>query len=161
MEAQDRHHDNDHITRAVQEQAEAQLKALFQELPNRIDLVLVTDARSDEPYGRAAREVIQAVSRISDKVALREISLESDQAKEWNVAQAPTMIFCPDKYDIRWSGAPGGRRRADPGRSPAYARPGQKRSERSIKKGSGRNRGRPAGEGLCQPDLPLLPPTGG
>lgn len=108
MEAQDRHHDNDHITRAVQEQAEAQLKALFQELPNRIDLVLVTDARSDEPYGRAAREVIQAVSRISDKVALREISLESDQAKEWNVAQAPTMIFCPDKYDIRWSGAPVG-----------------------------------------------------
>lgn len=108
MEAHDHHHDHDHISRTVQEQAEAQLKALFQELPNSIDLVLVADAQPDEAYTRTAREVIQAVSRISDKVALREFTLESDQAKEWNVAQAPTMIFCPDKYAIRWSGSPVG-----------------------------------------------------
>jgi thioredoxin reductase (NADPH) len=56
----------------------------------------------------AARQLIRAVREITPKVILLEFDLSHDKARNFNITHAPTLLFDPERYRVRWLGAPVG-----------------------------------------------------
>ncbi|NNL76655.1 MAG: FAD-dependent oxidoreductase [Desulfobacterales bacterium] len=85
-----------------------QLKATFEELPNDITLYLFTGKGHEDVFTHANRQVIRAFRELSAKITLREYDLDHELAKKWNVTRSPTLLISPEKFAIRWLGAPMG-----------------------------------------------------
>lgn len=97
------HHDKEEL-----EQAQAKLRAAFKKIPHKIPLFLFTSPGRNEPYNQAGRQVISALREMTPKITLLEYDLDHKIAKKWNVEHAPTLLFDPKRYNIRWLGAPMG-----------------------------------------------------
>jgi thioredoxin reductase (NADPH) len=85
-----------------------QLKATFEQLPNDMPLYLFTAKGHDDVFAHANRQVIRAFRQLSSRITLREHNLNHELAKKWHVTHSPTLLIAPDKYSIRWLGAPMG-----------------------------------------------------
>ena len=85
-----------------------QLRSTFAQMPNDIPLLLFTDRAHDDVFAQANRQVIRAFRELTDRITLREYGLDHEKARELNVTLAPTLVIAPDKYNIRWVGAPMG-----------------------------------------------------
>jgi thioredoxin reductase (NADPH) len=85
-----------------------QLKATFEQLPNDIELYLFTAKGHEDVFTHANRQVIRAFRELSDKISLKEYDLEHEIARKYNVTTSPTLLIAPDRYSIRWLGAPMG-----------------------------------------------------
>ena len=85
-----------------------QLKATFEKLPNDIPLYLFTAKGHEDAFTHANRQVIRAFRELSSKITLREYNLDHELAKQWNVTSSPTLLIAPERYPIRWLGAPMG-----------------------------------------------------
>jgi thioredoxin reductase (NADPH) len=83
-----------------------QLRAAFNNLPNPIHLYLFTDKGGDNVFCQTARQVVRAFREITDKIIFREHSTDHELARKWNVEHSPTLLFEPERYNIRWIGAP-------------------------------------------------------
>jgi thioredoxin reductase (NADPH) len=92
--------------KATQEQLRSQLEPLFKDFPHEVSLLLFTQAGKNDLFSSATRFLIRAVREVAPKVTLREYDLSHKKAKEWNIERAPTLLFDPDRYRIRWLGAP-------------------------------------------------------
>jgi thioredoxin reductase (NADPH) len=92
--------------RAAMQQLQAQLKSIFKNLPYEVPLILFSQPGKNDPFITAARFLIRAVREATSKVTLREYDLNHPMAKKMNVNRAPTLLFDPDRYRIRWLGAP-------------------------------------------------------
>jgi len=92
--------------RVVMEQLEAQLEPLFKDLPGDVPLLLFTQVGRNDVLSAAARLLIRAVREVSPKITLREFDLSHKLARQWSVARSPTLLMDPDRYRIRWLGAP-------------------------------------------------------
>jgi thioredoxin reductase (NADPH) len=85
-----------------------QLKATFEQLPNDINLYLFTAKGHEDAFTQANRQVIRAFRELSARITLREHDLDHELARKWNVTSSPTLLIAPEKYSIRWLGAPMG-----------------------------------------------------
>ena len=85
-----------------------QLKATFEQLPNEIPLYLFTAKGHEDVFTHANREVVRAFRELSTKITLREYDLDHELAKKWNVTHSPTLLIAPERYSIKWLGAPMG-----------------------------------------------------
>ena len=85
-----------------------QLRTTFAQMPNDIPLLLFTERTQDDVFAQANRQVIRAFRELTDRITLREYGLDHDKARELNVTVAPTLVIAPDRYNIRWIGAPMG-----------------------------------------------------
>jgi len=85
-----------------------QLKATFEQLPNDIPLYLFTAKGHEDVFTQANRQVIRAFRELSSRITLREHNLDHELAKKWNVTHSPTLLIAPEKYSIKWLGAPMG-----------------------------------------------------
>ena len=86
----------------------AQLKATFEQLPHDIQLLLFTARGRDDVFAQANRQVIRAFRELSKKITLREYNLDHELAQKFHVTSSPTLLIAPDRYSIRWLGAPMG-----------------------------------------------------
>jgi thioredoxin reductase (NADPH) len=85
-----------------------QLKASLEQLPNDIPLYLFTAKGDDDVFVQANRQVIRAFRELASKITLREFDLGHQLALKWNVTSSPTLLIAPERYAIRWLGAPMG-----------------------------------------------------
>ena len=85
-----------------------QLKTTFDQLPSEIPLFLFTAKGHEDVFTHSNREVIRAFRQLSDKITLREYDLDHELAQKWNVTHSPTLVIAPEKYSIKWLGAPMG-----------------------------------------------------
>jgi thioredoxin reductase (NADPH) len=85
-----------------------QLKETFEQLPNEIMLYLFTAKGHEDAFTHANRQVVRAFRELSAKITLREYDLDHELAKKWNVTGSPTLLIAPERYSIRWLGAPMG-----------------------------------------------------
>jgi thioredoxin reductase (NADPH) len=92
--------------REAMEQLEAQLKSIFKDLPHEVPLVLFTQPGKNDLFSAAIRFLVRAVREVTPKVTLREYDLKHSMAKKMGVNRAPTLALDPDRYKIRWLGAP-------------------------------------------------------
>jgi thioredoxin reductase (NADPH) len=85
-----------------------QLKATFEQLPNDIELYLFTAKGHEDVFTHANRQVIRAFRELSPKISLKEYDLSHELAQKYNITSSPTLLIAPDRYSIRWLGAPMG-----------------------------------------------------
>lgn len=85
-----------------------QLQSIFKNISNEIPLVLFTEKGKDDVFCQVIREAVRAFRSLTDKIRFREYTLDHDSAKQWNVDSAPTLLIDPERYRIRWLGAPMG-----------------------------------------------------
>ncbi len=89
-------------------QVRERLRAVFDRFRQPVDLILFAAPGRNESYAQAARTTIRELSDLTDKISFRELGLDHDLARKWNVEHSPTLLLNPDQYHIRWLGAPVG-----------------------------------------------------
>lgn len=87
---------------------EANLRAAFDSLPNKVPIFLFTKDGENDVLNQAARDLLRAFGRISGKIELREFGLDSQEAGRFKVTGSPTLLFDPEHYSIRYLGVPYG-----------------------------------------------------
>ena len=92
--------------RAAMEQLQAQLQTIFKNLPHEVHLILFSQPGKNDLFSAACRFLVRAVREVTPKVTLREYDLKHPMAKKMGVNRAPTLVLDPDRYKIRWLGAP-------------------------------------------------------
>ena len=90
----------------IEEQMQAKLATLFREMPHAVPIVLFTDPSENEPFSEGARQMIRSVREMAPKVTLKEFDVHHKEARKWQITHAPTLLFDPEHYHIRWVGAP-------------------------------------------------------
>ncbi len=85
-----------------------QLKATFEQLPHEIPLMLFAARGRDDVFVQANRQVVRAFRELSKKITLREYDLDHELARKYHVTSSPTLLIVPERYGIRWLGAPMG-----------------------------------------------------
>ncbi len=85
-----------------------QLQNTFKNLPNNIELFLFTEKGKDDVFCDATRQVVRAFRGLTDRITMREYDLSHAKALEYGVVESPTLVIAPDRYHIRWIGAPMG-----------------------------------------------------
>ncbi len=95
---------------STQQQTEflRQLKNTFEKMPYDIDMLLFTERGAENIFAESTRQVVRAFRELTSRIHLREYSLDHDMAKKWQITYAPTLLIAPDRYAIRWIGAPMG-----------------------------------------------------
>lgn len=83
-----------------------QLQATFEQLPNEIPLYLFTAKGEEDVFAQTTRQVVRAFREISKKITFREYYLDHEMARKWKVKSGPTLAIAPERYGIRWLGAP-------------------------------------------------------
>lgn len=103
----DHNHNHDHVNhQATQDQARSELASVFDEMPNEIPLLLFTSKNKNVQFNDGARQVIKTIRTFTSKINLKEFDISHDMAKKYNIEYAPTILFDPEHYNIRWLGAP-------------------------------------------------------
>jgi len=87
---------------------EANLRAAFDALPNVIPIYLFTRKGENDILNQAAKELLQAFSKISRKIETRQFDLDSSEAKKWDIGSSPTLLFDPEHFPVRYLGVPYG-----------------------------------------------------
>jgi thioredoxin reductase (NADPH) len=90
------------------ERIQDQLAGVFEKMPNDLPLFLFTSPGENEIFCRSAREFIRAVRELSPRITLEEYDLSHRIARKWKAEHSPTLLFHPEKFNIRWLGAPVG-----------------------------------------------------
>jgi thioredoxin reductase (NADPH) len=83
-----------------------QLRAKFESLPYEIPLYHFVQRGMDDVFSKANRQIVCAFQQLTDKISFREYYLDHEFAKKWQVDRSPTLLIAPDRYHIRWLGAP-------------------------------------------------------
>lgn len=86
----------------------AQLRAAFSQMPNDIPIYLFVDRGKDDIFAQTNRQIVRIFRELTSKITFREYSLDHDLARKWNVIHSPTLLIAPERYSIRWLGAPMG-----------------------------------------------------
>jgi thioredoxin reductase (NADPH) len=88
------------------EQAQAKMRSMFANMPHELPLFLFATLDKDEMFAKASKEVLGALQKITSKITVEEHDLYGELAKKWNVNHSPTLLFDPERYNVRWQGAP-------------------------------------------------------
>lgn len=86
----------------------AQIKSAFDQMPQNITIHLYVDPKKDDYFAQVNRQVIRSFRELTDKITFREYDLSHASAKELGITRSPTLVISPERYAIRWLGAPMG-----------------------------------------------------
>ena len=92
----------------VSNELAAKIAALLDGLPYSVTIHLFTTKGRNDAFNDAAKDVISVFSQLSNKVKFEEHGLDHELAKKWNIQRSPTILLEPERYRIRWLGAPAG-----------------------------------------------------
>jgi thioredoxin reductase (NADPH) len=98
-------HDHD-IDEQQMRQVQMELTRLFSGLKREIPILLFTQNGKNEVFNDAARQALRFFRQLTDKIVLREFDLSHEKARQMGIDHSPTLVFDPDRYHIRWLGAP-------------------------------------------------------
>jgi thioredoxin reductase (NADPH) len=89
-----------------EQQIEKELKQVFDKMPAKIPVFLFSRPGKNDVFSDAARQAVQYFSQLSGKIVFSEFDLSHEQAKKWGITASPTLLIDPERYNIRWLGAP-------------------------------------------------------
>jgi thioredoxin reductase (NADPH) len=88
------------------EELKAELSNLLQQLPQEVPIYLFSRKGERDLFTKAAEQVVTIFERLSSKIKLTVYDLDHKLASKYDVSRAPTLVLCPDRYKVRWLGAP-------------------------------------------------------
>ena len=87
-------------------EAQKEIERILGAIKVEIPIFLYAQPGQNDVFTDTARQAIRFFRQLTDKIVLREFNLHHESAKKWNVEYSPTLVFDPDRYNIRWLGAP-------------------------------------------------------
>ncbi len=81
-------------------------ETFFKELSEDVGIEVFTKAGLNEQFNEAAVSLIKALSVLSDKLKVSYHQVGDAQSIKRNVHRSPTVLIAPDKYSLRYTGAP-------------------------------------------------------
>ena len=93
---------------AEQQDIMNQLRATFEQLSNDIQLYYFTQKLKDNVFDQTTRQIVRVFRELTSKIHFKEYDLGHGMAKKLNVERPSTLLIAPDRYAIRWLGAPMG-----------------------------------------------------
>jgi thioredoxin reductase (NADPH) len=94
------------IDEAQIQQVQLELSRILSGLTHEIPIFLFTRGGKNDVFNDAARQGLRFFRQLTDKIILREFDLSHEKARELGIDHSPTLVFDPDRYNIRWLGAP-------------------------------------------------------
>lgn len=88
------------------QQAQMELSRILSGLTKEIPVYLFTRGGENEVFNDAARHALRFFRQLTDKIVLREFDLSHETARQMGIDHSPTLVFDPDRYNVRWLGAP-------------------------------------------------------
>lgn len=88
------------------QQVQKEISELLKGVVNEIPIFLFAQPGMNDVFSDAARQALRFFNQLTDKIVLREFNLDHETAKKWDVRYSPTLVFDPERYNIRWLGAP-------------------------------------------------------
>ena len=88
------------------DQVQEEVKNLFKKIPNDISLLLFTSPGKNDVFSDANRQIIRAFRELTSRIDLREFDISHEEAKKRGISRSPALLIDPDRYNIRWYGAP-------------------------------------------------------
>jgi thioredoxin reductase (NADPH) len=85
-----------------------QIKQTFENMPHDIELYMFANRAMDDVFTQANRQVVRAFRELTSRITFREFDMDHELARKYNVVSSPTLMIAPERYDIRWLGAPMG-----------------------------------------------------
>ncbi|MGE4553465.1 MAG: FAD-dependent oxidoreductase [Desulfovibrionaceae bacterium] len=79
---------------------------VFEALDRPVRLEVFTAPGVNDPYNRFAAGFVRDLARLSDKIQAEFFAVDSKQGRRRGVEGSPVVLVAPDRYDIRWRGAP-------------------------------------------------------
>ena len=98
--------ERDQMEQAQMERAQQEIARLFQKLKKEIPIFLFTRPGVNDVFSDAARQAIRFFRQMTDKITVREYDLGHELAAKWGIQSSPTLVLAPEKYNVKWLGAP-------------------------------------------------------
>ncbi len=90
---------SDDVKKAIQE-------TFFKELKDPVAVEVFTKQGVNDQFNEAAVQVAKVFAELSGKVKVSFHAVGDEQARKRGVERSPTLLIAPDKYRIRYTGAP-------------------------------------------------------
>ena len=87
-------------------EAQKEIERILGAIKAEIPIFLYAQPGQNDVFTDVAKQAIRFFRQLTDKIILREFDLYHESAKKLNVEYSPTLVFDPDRYNIRWLGAP-------------------------------------------------------
>lgn len=87
-------------------EAQKEIARILGAIKTEIPIFLYAQPGQNDIFTDVAKQAIRFFRQLSDKIVLREYNLNHESAKKYNIEYSPTLVFDPDRYNIRWLGAP-------------------------------------------------------
>ncbi|MEW6669935.1 MAG: FAD-dependent oxidoreductase [Thermodesulfobacteriota bacterium] len=85
-----------------------ELAKLLGQLSQDIPVYLFARKGEGEVFSQAAQQVVQAFQKLTPRVQFHKYDLQHKLARQYNVDRSPTLLLSPERYRVRWLGAPVG-----------------------------------------------------
>ena len=86
--------------------ARNELKNLFKDISSKIHILLFADPQKDDPYALLIRQIMDLMKDAVPGLLFEEYDLKHPLAQKHQVRQSPTLLINPDRFRIKWLGAP-------------------------------------------------------
>jgi len=81
-------------------------ETFFKELKNDVVVEVYTKAGLNEQFNESAVMLVKSLAGLSDKLKVSFHTIGDEQSVKRNVSRSPTVLIAPDKYRMRYTGAP-------------------------------------------------------
>ncbi len=92
----------------ISEDIKKVLKDAFKDLRDDLSVEVYTQEGVNDAFNGIVVGLIKALSEVSDKIRPGFYEIGDENSKKRNVFRSPTILIAPDKYNIRYTGAPAG-----------------------------------------------------
>ncbi len=92
----------------IQEDLAERLKKAFEGLTGEVRLEVYTGRGQNEEFARFTRDFAAELAALSPRIKAAFFDLDGPEARERQVERAPTLLIAPDRYRLRYTGAPAG-----------------------------------------------------
>ena len=90
----------------ITEDIKAALKEAFKELRDDVLIEGYTKIGVNDMFNDLAVDLIEAMAEVSSKIKIKLYKLGDENAEKRDIRRSPTILIAPDKYSIRYTGAP-------------------------------------------------------
>jgi thioredoxin reductase (NADPH) len=91
---------------AQMQKARQEIERLFKHIEAEIPIFLFAQPGTNDVFVDAARQAIRFFRQMTDKITVREYGLGHELATKWGIQSSPTLVLAPEKYTVKWLGAP-------------------------------------------------------
>ncbi len=92
----------------ITEEIKQALRDAFKELKENVIVEVYTKTGANDIFNDFAADLLKTMEELTDKIKLSFYTIGDENSRKRNVQRSPTILIAPDKYDIRYTGAPAG-----------------------------------------------------